>query len=67
LLFLYLAVFELVGELNKEQHLVYYVCHTLVGAELNYPRIEKFSYALVLESRKLHPYFEAHKVMVLTN
>jgi len=40
---------------------VYYVSHAFIGAELKYPLIEGFTYTLVLESRKLRPYFEAHK------
>ena len=35
------------------------------GIEMNYPLIEKFAYALVMASRKLRPYFEAHKILVL--
>jgi len=46
---------------------VYYVTYALVGTAVNYPLIEKFAYALVIASRKLRPYFEAHKILVLTN
>jgi len=71
ILVLYLAVSEhvvsavLVVERAKEQIPVYYISHALVGAEVNYPLIEKFAYALVMASRKLRPYFEAHKILVL--
>ena len=34
---------------------------------MNYPLIDKFAYALVMASRMLRPYFEAHKILVLTN
>ena len=34
---------------------------------MNYPLIEKFAYALVMASRKLQPYFEAHKILILTD
>jgi len=70
---LYLAVSEdavsaiLVAEWVKEPIPVYYVSHALAGAEMNYPPIEKFAYALVMASRKLRPYFEAHKILVLTD
>ena len=47
--------------------MVYYVSHALAGVETNYPPIEKFAYMLVMASRKLQPYFEAHKVTVLTD
>jgi len=46
---------------------VYYVSHALSRANVNYPLIEKFAYALVMASRKLWPYFNAHKIMVLTD
>jgi len=44
---------------------VYYVSHALAGANANYPLVEKFVHALVMASRKLRPYFEAHKILVL--
>ncbi|KAL8091611.1 hypothetical protein AgCh_034024 [Apium graveolens] len=72
-LFLYLAVSEsalsavLVKEELKVQKPVYYVSKILHGAELNYSTIEKFALPLVMASRKLRPYFEAHQIEVLTN
>jgi len=48
----------------KKQILIYYVSHTLVGAETNYPLIENFAYALVMSSQN---YFEAYKIVVLTD
>ena len=54
-------------ERAKEQIPVYYVSHALAGAEVNYPLIEKFVYTLVMGSRKLRPYFEAHSITVLTD
>lgn len=57
----------LVVERANEQIPVYYVSHALVGAEPHYPLIEKFAYVLVMATRKLRPYFEAHKVTVLTD
>jgi len=57
----------LVTKRNKEQILVFYVSHALTRVELNYRFIEKFAYALVLSSSKLSPYFEAHKVILLTD
>jgi len=46
---------------------MYYVSHALAGAEVNYPLKEKFAYALVMASWKVRPYFEAHKILVLTD
>jgi len=57
----------LVVEQAKEQIAVYYVSHALAGAEINYPLIEKFAYALVMASQKLRPYFEAYRVIILNN
>ena len=51
----------------KEQVPVYYVSHTLAGAEVNYPLVEKIAYALVTASQNLRPYSEAYKILVLIN
>jgi len=73
ILVLYLAVAEhavsaiLVVERAKEQIPVYYISHALAGAKVNYPLIEKFAYTFVMASQKLGPYFEAHKILVLTD
>jgi len=69
ILVLYFAILEhavsavLVVEREKEQIPIYYVSHALAGAEVNYPLTEKFADALVMASRKLRPYFEAHKIL----
>ncbi|WOG87665.1 hypothetical protein DCAR_0206896 [Daucus carota subsp. sativus] len=39
----------------------------LHGAELNYSVIEKFALAMITASRKLRPYFQSHKIEVLTD
>jgi len=57
----------LVEDRAKEKIPMYNVSHSLMGAETNYPLIEKFAYALVMASRELRPYFEAHKIIVLTD
>ena len=46
---------------------MYYVSHALAEAEVNYPLIEKFAYTLVMASHKLRLYFEAYKIIVLTD
>ena len=51
----------------KEQFPVYYLSNALAGAEVNYPLIEKLAYALMMATQKLRPYFEAHKILVLTD
>ena len=58
-LLIYPAILEhavsaaLIVKQAKEQLAVYYVSHALLGAEANYPIIEKFAYALVMTSWKL--------------
>ncbi|KAK1368103.1 hypothetical protein POM88_034195 [Heracleum sosnowskyi] len=72
-LYLYLAASDqalgavLVMEERKVQKPVYYVSKILHGAELNYYVIEKFALALITALRKLRPYFQAHKIEVLTD
>ena len=72
-LFIYLAITEvaasavLVREEEGVQKEVYYVSKRLIGAELRYPPIERLAYCLILASRKLCPYFQAHPITVLTD
>ena len=72
-LFLYLAVSPdavsaaLIRKEEKVQKPVYYVSRALHGAEERYPPMEKLAFALVMATRKLKPYFQAHMVVVLTN
>nr|XP_017221373.1 PREDICTED: uncharacterized protein LOC108198111 [Daucus carota subsp. sativus] len=72
-LYVYLAVSEkalsavLVREDRKIQKPVYNVSKIFHGAELNYSVIEKFALAVITASIKLRPYFQAHKIEVLTD
>ncbi|KAL2240906.1 UNVERIFIED_CONTAM: Retrovirus-related Pol polyprotein from transposon [Sesamum indicum] len=72
-LFLYLAVSEntvssvLVREFEGIQNPIYYVSKLLQGAKKRYSEMEKLALALVVTARKLRPYFESHKIIVLTN
>ncbi|KAL2230940.1 UNVERIFIED_CONTAM: Gag-Pol polyprotein [Sesamum indicum] len=72
-LFLYLGVSEnavssvLVREEGNNQNPIYYVSKMLQGAESRYSEMEKLALALVVTARKLRPYFQSHKVVVLTN
>nr|CAH66249.1 OSIGBa0101A01.5 [Oryza sativa] len=43
---------------------VYFVSEALQGAKTRYIEMEKLAYALVMASRKLKHYFQAHKVIV---
>jgi len=72
-LFLYLAISPvavsatLIREEDKVQKPVYHVSWVLRGAEEWYPPMEKLAFALVIATRKLKPYFQAHTVIVLTD
>ena len=54
----------LVKERNRVQHPVYYVSESLQGARVRYTELEKLAYALVMASRKLRHYFQAHTLQV---
>ncbi|XP_074327740.1 uncharacterized protein LOC141665652 [Apium graveolens] len=56
----------LVREEDGQQSPVYYVSKQLHDAETRYTSMEKLVYALILASRKLRPYFQAHRVEVRT-
>ena len=46
------------------QQPVYYISEALLGAKLNYTEIEKIAYAVLISSRKLKHYFQAHEITV---
>ena len=56
----------LVQEVEGQERPVYYLSRCLHGSELNYPPMEKYYLALVFATQKLHHYFLAHKLMVVT-
>ncbi|XP_021745100.1 uncharacterized protein LOC110711036 [Chenopodium quinoa] len=72
-LYLYVAVSPasvsavLLREEEKTQQPIYFVSHTLTGAETRYPLLEKVAYAVVVAARKLRPYFDSHQIVVLTD
>ena len=72
-LFLYLAVSPaavsaaLIREEEKVQKPVYYASRALRGTKERYPPMEKLAFALVMATRKLKSYFQAHTVVVLTD
>jgi len=71
-LFLYLAVSQhtisaVLVRAERIQHLsIFYVSKTLLGAETMYLPLEKLALALMMASRKLSHYFQAHTIIVLT-
>ena len=70
-LYLYLAVSPhivssvLVREEGKIQKPVYYTSRVLRGTEGRYPIMEKLAFALVIASKKLRHYFQAHVINVM--
>ena len=70
---LYLSVSPIVvsvvltKEENKIQRPVYYVNKILLEEENKYLRIDKLAYALIIVARKLHHYFQAYPIIVLTD
>nr|CAD39384.2 OSJNBb0016B03.14 [Oryza sativa Japonica Group] len=54
----------LVQETKFGQKPVYFISEALQGAKTRYIEMEKLAYALVMASRKLKHYFQAHKVIV---
>lgn len=57
----------LIREEAGHQLPVYYISKALLAAETRYPDMEKLALALIIVSRKLMPYFQAHTIKVLTN
>ena len=70
-LFLYLVVTShvvssaLIREEGKVQKPVYYTSRALKGVEGRHPLIEKLAFALIMASRKLRHYFQAHVINVM--
>jgi hypothetical protein len=54
----------LVQETESGQKPVYFVSEALQGAKTRYIEMGKLAYALVMASRKLKHYLQAHKVIV---
>jgi hypothetical protein len=52
---------------NKlKQFPIYFVSKALAGTKLNYSKLEKIAYTVVMASRKLKHYFQAHCIKVLS-
>ncbi|KAI5335029.1 hypothetical protein L3X38_025162 [Prunus dulcis] len=72
-LFVYLAVSNsavssaLIQEGLGAQHPIFYTSKALLDAKTRYPKVEKLILALVVSVRKLQPYYQAHRVIVMTD
>ncbi|XP_057418261.1 uncharacterized protein LOC130712444 [Lotus japonicus] len=72
-LILYLAVTEaavstvLLKEEKKQHKIIYFVSHTLQGAEARYQKIEKAALAILKTARRLRPYFQSFQIKVKTD
>jgi hypothetical protein len=55
------------GTVGKQQYPVYFVSEVLAGPKKYYSEVEKICYAVIMCSRKVRHYFEAHQIRVLTN
>jgi hypothetical protein len=51
----------------KQPFLIYFVFEVLTVSKIYYLEMKKICYAIVMSARKLHHYFDAHTISVLTN
>jgi hypothetical protein len=55
------------GHTLPVQRPIYYISEVLSETKTRYPQIQKLLYAVVLARRKLHHYFEAHPITVVSS
>jgi hypothetical protein len=47
---------------TTQQFPIYFLFEALIGSKRYYSEMEKICYVVVMSARKLHHYFEAHRV-----
>jgi hypothetical protein len=58
---------SLAGKVKTVHKLVYYISEVLHEAKARYPETHRLLYAILVASRKLRHYFQAHKIVVVTS
>jgi hypothetical protein len=54
------------GRVYKVHRPIYYISEVQSDSKIWYPHVQKLLYALLITSRKLHHYFESHKITMVT-
>jgi ribonuclease HI len=54
------------GHAYPVQHPIYFISEVLGSSKKKYPHVQKLLYAVLLTARKLHHYFDDHKIIVVT-
>src|SRR6266542_4376710 len=55
------------GHIQKVQCPIYFVSEVLSESRIRYPQVQKILYAVLITSRKLVHYFQAHSISVVTS